>query len=110
MALLNVLYILYLWQAPCWGLILCALSIFIYQTMDGCDGKQARRISWCNSLGELFDHGCDAILTILYAIAAGCTSGLVEHPTLLLLLVFMIMFVCYIYHWQAYVSGILYFK
>ena len=29
--------------------------------MDAIDGKQARRTGTSGPLGELFDHGCDAI-------------------------------------------------
>ena len=31
--------------------------------MDAIDGKQARRTNSNNPLGELFDHGCDALST-----------------------------------------------
>ena len=41
--------------------MLCAAGLFIYQTLDAIDGKQARRIQCCSPLGELFDHGCDAL-------------------------------------------------
>jgi ethanolaminephosphotransferase len=47
-------------------LILVPTCIFIYQTLDGCDGKQARRTKASSPLGELFDHGVDALcMTIL---------------------------------------------
>ncbi len=91
-------------------MLFCAIGLFVYQTMDGCDGKQARRTNTCNPLGELFDHGCDAIITVLYAIAAACTAGLVEYPYLLLTLVFTLTLCCYVYHWQVYVCGIFYFR
>jgi hypothetical protein len=31
--------------------------------MDAIDGKQARRVGMASALGEMFDHGCDAINT-----------------------------------------------
>jgi phosphatidylglycerophosphate synthase len=31
------------------------------QTFDAVDGKQARRTNSSSPLGELFDHGCDAL-------------------------------------------------
>jgi len=31
--------------------------------MDSIDGKQARRTNTASPLGELFDHGCDAVST-----------------------------------------------
>jgi len=39
--------------------------------MDALDGKQARRTKTSSPLGELFDHGCDAVTTVL----AGLTVG-----------------------------------
>jgi ethanolaminephosphotransferase len=42
-----------------------AISIFIYQTLDAIDGKQARRTGTSSPLGQLFDHGCDAWSTVL---------------------------------------------
>ena len=40
-----------------------ALGLFLYQTFDACDGTQARRTGQSGPLGELFDHGVDAINT-----------------------------------------------
>lgn len=52
-----------LFQAPLWAYILGALGLFIYQSLDAIDGKQARRTNSSSPLGELFDHGCDSIST-----------------------------------------------
>jgi len=40
---------------------LTAFLLFVYQTLDALDGKQARRTETSSPLGELFDHGCDAV-------------------------------------------------
>ena len=48
--------VFYLWSA---------VSVFIYQTLDAIDGKQARRTGTSSPLGQLFDHGCDAITTCI---------------------------------------------
>jgi phosphatidylglycerophosphate synthase len=56
-------YFCLIFKAPAWVLILCALGLFIYQTLDAIDGKQARRTNSSSPLGELFDHGCDALST-----------------------------------------------
>jgi len=45
-----------------WVYILFAVCQFIYQTCDGADGKQARRIKAGSPLGELFDHGLDSLI------------------------------------------------
>ncbi|GAB5574145.1 choline/ethanolaminephosphotransferase 1 isoform X1 [Prionailurus iriomotensis] len=51
-------------EAPYWTYLLCALGLFIYQSLDAIDGKQARRTNSCSPLGELFDHGCDSLSTV----------------------------------------------
>lgn len=48
---------------PLWVYFISAFSIWFYQTMDAVDGKQARRTGTSGPLGQLFDHGCDAITT-----------------------------------------------
>lgn len=50
-------------QAPSWAFIMSALGLFFYQSLDAIDGKQARRTNSSSPLGELFDHGCDAVST-----------------------------------------------
>ena len=45
-----------------------AFCISTYLNLDAIDGKQARRTGTSGPLGELFDHGCDAINMILTAI------------------------------------------
>eukprot|EP00658_Telonema_sp_P-2_P023481 TRINITY_DN19416_c0_g1_i1.p1 TRINITY_DN19416_c0_g1~~TRINITY_DN19416_c0_g1_i1.p1 ORF type:complete len:445 (+),score=93.40 TRINITY_DN19416_c0_g1_i1:245-1579(+) len=43
--------------------IFTAITCFLYQTLDGSDGKQARATKSGSPLGELFDHGVDALVT-----------------------------------------------
>ena len=50
---------------PPWVFYTWALCLFMYQSLDSIDGKQARRTGMAGPLGELFDHGCDAINTTL---------------------------------------------
>lgn len=50
-------------QAPLWAYVACACGLFIYQSLDAIDGKQARRTNSSSPLGELFDHGCDSLST-----------------------------------------------
>lgn len=67
---------------PSWCYCLSAFSLFFYQTMDAVDGKQARRTGASGPLGQLFDHGCDAITTttmvtiFFYSILCGTDSSL----------------------------------
>ena len=97
-------------QAPGWTYLVCAIGIFIYQTLDGIDGSQARRTGTSSPLGEYFDHGLDAITTFIYAATAACIPGLQEYPLYLILLVGLMIHINYVYHWQTYVSGVLYFN
>ena len=50
---------------PSWSCVLCAALVWWYSTMDNIDGKQARRTGTSSPLGELFDHGCDALATFV---------------------------------------------
>ncbi|PLW53775.1 hypothetical protein PCANC_03629 [Puccinia coronata f. sp. avenae] len=66
-------------QAKCpsgWLYISFALGLWIYQSLDAIDGKQARRTGTSGPLGELFDHGCDALNTTLGAILASASLNL----------------------------------
>ncbi|THH31035.1 hypothetical protein EUX98_g3163 [Antrodiella citrinella] len=56
---------------PRWIYFTWAAGLFIYQSFDAIDGKQARRTGMAGPLGEMFDHGCDAINTTLEVILAG---------------------------------------
>jgi phosphatidylglycerophosphate synthase len=48
---------------PQWIYLLCSFLLLAYQTLDGTDGKQARRTKSGSALGELMDHGIDAVVT-----------------------------------------------
>ncbi|OAA80982.1 sn-1,2-diacylglycerol cholinephosphotransferase [Akanthomyces lecanii RCEF 1005] len=58
---------------PSWVYFSLASGLFMYQTMDNVDGKQARRTGTSSGLGELFDHGIDSLnctLASLFQVAA----------------------------------------
>eukprot|EP01104_Vermistella_antarctica_P011026 TRINITY_DN3012_c0_g1_i2.p1 TRINITY_DN3012_c0_g1~~TRINITY_DN3012_c0_g1_i2.p1 ORF type:complete len:446 (+),score=48.58 TRINITY_DN3012_c0_g1_i2:322-1659(+) len=77
-------------QAPAWVYAANSICVFVYQTMDALDGKQARRTGSSSPLGELFDHGCDAmtaaflVLTMVTTLqlGAGWHSFVFVHATL----------------------------
>ena len=48
-------------DAPAWALGLHGVGLFLYQTLDNVDGKQARRLQNSTPLGMIMDHGCDAL-------------------------------------------------
>lgn len=59
---------------PRWVHLAHGLLLFLYQTFDAVDGKQARRTNSSSPLGELFDHGCDALACAFEAVAFGSTA------------------------------------
>ncbi|KAL8346226.1 hypothetical protein RB598_000226 [Gaeumannomyces tritici] len=52
-------------DCPPWVYYSWAVGLFLYQTFDAVDGSQARRTHQSGPLGELFDHGVDALNTSL---------------------------------------------
>ena len=85
--------------------LLCALGLFIYQTLDAIDGKQARRTKSSNALGELFDHGCDSMSTVFVTLAGACTMGMGHMPYWMMYECFTASVLFYLAHWQTYVTG-----
>lgn len=67
--------------APRWACALCAFGLFVYQSLDAIDGKQARRTGTSSPLGELFDHGCDSISTVFVALSACIAVQLGHYPS-----------------------------
>lgn len=57
-------------QPPQWVYFTWGIGLFLYQSLDAIDGKQARRTGMAGPLGQMFDHGCDAINTTLEVILA----------------------------------------
>ncbi|XP_003740781.1 cholinephosphotransferase 1 [Galendromus occidentalis] len=90
---------------PAWCLLLSALGLFIYQTLDACDGKQARRTNSSSPLGELFDHGCDSVSTVFVSIGSCITMGYGAVPDYMFLQSFIAISLFYCAHWQTFVSG-----
>ncbi|XP_037391540.1 choline/ethanolaminephosphotransferase 1a isoform X1 [Pygocentrus nattereri] len=96
-------------QAPTWTYLACALGLFIYQSLDAIDGKQARRTSSSTPLGELFDHGCDSLSTVFVVLGTCIAVQLGTNPDLMFFCCFAGIFMFYCAHWQTYVSGTLRF-
>jgi len=93
-------------SVPSLVLLLCGIGLFVYQTLDAIDGKQARRTNSSTPLGELFDHGCDAISTIFVGLASciGLMYGR-SDPWLVFTLCMVGMSTFYVAHWRTYVTG-----
>eukprot|EP00124_Ichthyophonus_hoferi_P001693 Ihof_evm12s95 gene=Ihof_evmTU12s95 len=58
---------------PRWVYFAAGIALFLYQTFDAMDGKQARKTGTSSPLGLLFDHGCDAINTTVIALSLATT-------------------------------------
>ena len=53
-----------------------AFGLFMYQSFDNVDGKQARRTGTSSGLGELFDHGIDSLNCTLASLLETAAMGL----------------------------------
>ncbi|PHH69899.1 hypothetical protein CDD80_6382 [Ophiocordyceps camponoti-rufipedis] len=63
-------------DCPPWVYYSWALGLFLYQTFDAVDGAQARRTKQSGPLGELFDHGVDALNTSLEVLLFAASQNL----------------------------------
>ena len=62
-------------SAPRWCYGAAAGLLWVYQTLDGSDGKQARATRSGSALGELMDHGVDALTTVFVTAASMDLAG-----------------------------------
>ncbi|XP_068140443.1 ethanolaminephosphotransferase 1 [Drosophila tropicalis] len=97
---------------PPWVWLCTGLNIFIAYTLDGIDGKQARRIGLSGPLGELFDHGLDSytamlIPTCLYSIF-GRSKVYSVRPMRMYYVCLTVYFNFFVSHWEKYNTGVLY--
>jgi len=63
-------------DTPRWVYLFAAFSVVFYTWLDCFDGKQARRTGTSSPLGQLFDHGCDALSVNLLLANIGCSLGM----------------------------------
>jgi len=70
-------------EAPRWVYACCAALLLSYQSLDGSDGKQARRTRSGSALGELMDHGLDAcVIAVIVAFVSDSVGFGWRSPTL----------------------------
>ncbi|XP_052776348.1 ethanolaminephosphotransferase 1-like isoform X2 [Mya arenaria] len=96
---------------PNWVWLLCAFNNFMSHTLDGIDGKQARRTGTSSPLGELFDHGLDSWASFFLPVAMYSVYGRGEYgaDTYSVYLVLLGVNFCFIAsHWEKYNTGILF--
>lgn len=96
----------FLGPAPRWAYLLNGIAIIVYTNLDCIDGKQARRTKSSSPLGQLFDHGCDALaLHVMLALvqsALSHSSGLLSSIT-----IFAVNLPWLSSHWEEYHTGVL---
>ncbi|KAI2806737.1 hypothetical protein BLOT_008695 [Blomia tropicalis] len=88
---------------PSWSLVLCAIGVFLYQIMDALDGKQCYKVQ-NTQIEEFYDHGADAVSTILLMYASAIATQCGQTPTLMLTVLFASLIAFYSTHWQCYVT------
>uniref|UniRef100_A0A7N8YM03 Ethanolaminephosphotransferase 1 n=1 Tax=Mastacembelus armatus TaxID=205130 RepID=A0A7N8YM03_9TELE len=98
-------------HVPSWVWVAAGIFNFLAYTLDGVDGKQARRTNSSTPLGELFDHGLDSwacmlFVATVYSIFGRGESG-VSVVTLYYIL-WMVLFSFILSHWEKYNTGILF--
>lgn len=97
---------------PRWVWFYSAFAHFMAHTLDGIDGKQARRTGSSSPLGEMFDHGLDSWSTSLFVInmfsvfGKDSEGGLSNVEQYVLIWLLCINFLCS--HWEKYNTGIMY--
>jgi ethanolaminephosphotransferase len=88
-------------DCPSWVYYSWALGLFLYQTFDAVDGSQARRTKQSGPLGELFDHGVDALNTgleiLIFAASQNMGQGWMTVATL-----FASLLTFYVQTWDEY--------
>ena len=98
-------------QIPRFVWLFCAFGQFMAHTLDGIDGKQARRTGTGSPLGELFDHGLDSTAAWLMGIGILSLFGLgddtVWHWECYFIIV-TVLFGFYIAHWEKYNTSVMF--
>jgi ethanolaminephosphotransferase len=84
-AILIIIYDVTLTKyVPAWLSFYGGFAVFMFQTLDAIDGKHARNTQQSSPLGQLFDHGCDAVNTPLTLLLVFSSSACMTRPWLLI--------------------------
>ncbi|XP_068632475.1 ethanolaminephosphotransferase 1 isoform X1 [Battus philenor] len=94
---------------PSWVWAITAINLFVAYTLDGIDGKQARRTGTSGPLGELFDHGLDSYSAVLIPTCLYSIFGRDELSPLRYFFVIWNIFInFYLTHWEKYNTGVMF--
>lgn len=86
---------------PWWSCVLAILGVFVFQTLDALDGKQARRTGTSSPLGSWLDHALD-ILTLNLAIVGLCASMGTGTSLVLWFVLASALLNNYLLHWEVH--------
>ncbi|CAH0596895.1 unnamed protein product [Chrysodeixis includens] len=90
-----------------------AIGVFLFlaYTLDGIDGKQARRTQTSGPLGELFDHGLDSYTVFFIPACLYSIFGRLDYsipPIRIYYVMWNLLLNFYISHWEKYNTGVLF--
>ncbi|KAB5546873.1 phosphotransferase-like protein [Coniochaeta sp. 2T2.1] len=88
-------------DCPVWVYYSWAVGLFLYQTFDAVDGTQARRTHQSGPLGELFDHGVDALNTSLEVLIFAGSQNM-GHGWMTVATLFASLMTFYVQTWDEY--------
>lgn len=86
---------------PRWVFLFVSINVMVAYTLDGIDGKQARRTGTSTPLGELFDHGLDSYSSLFIMIYIFSLFGTHDFP------VMRMQFMTFLVYSNFYVSSLL---
>ncbi|CAE6412594.1 unnamed protein product [Rhizoctonia solani] len=92
---------------PAWLYLSFALGLFMYQTFDNVDGRQARKTGTSSALGHVFDHGIDTLNCPLGGLVQVASLGLGHSVNG----AFYVLIGCvpmWLSTWEEYYTGTLY--
>ncbi|KAG5277163.1 hypothetical protein AALO_G00114270 [Alosa alosa] len=98
-------------HVPSWVWVTAGLFNFLAYTLDGVDGKQARRTNSSTPLGELFDHGLDSWACVFFVATVYSVFGRGEtgvSVVTLNYLLWVVLFSFILSHWEKYNTGVLF--
>uniref|UniRef100_A0AAY4CG94 Ethanolaminephosphotransferase 1 n=1 Tax=Denticeps clupeoides TaxID=299321 RepID=A0AAY4CG94_9TELE len=98
-------------HVPSWVWVAAGLFNFLAYTLDGVDGKQARRTNSSTPLGELFDHGLDSWACVFFVCSVYSVFGRGESGVGVVTLYFLLWVVLFSFilsHWEKYNTGVLF--
>lgn len=91
--------------------LMCGINLFLAHTLDGIDGKQARRTGATGPLGELMDHGVDSWTAVFVPMLVYSLFGSADYsfgPHRMYFVFWSVFLTFYVAHWEKYNTGILY--